>query len=84
MELASRSPLVIARLVDGIFSVKTAGALDLVIEHGLVEYAEVAPFVALERNMAEDWACGHVLAVAHGALARGVEVVVVFAVQYDV
>ena len=79
-----RPPLVIASFVHRVFAVEAARALNLVVEYGLVEYAEVAAFVALERDVAEDGPGRHILAVAHGAFARGVEVVEIFAVQNDV
>ena len=79
-----RTPLVIARFINWIFAVESAWTLDLVVENGLVENPEVAAFVALERNVAEDGACGHVLAVTHGALACRIEVIEVLAVQHDV
>ena len=34
--------------------------------------------------MAENGACGHIFAVAHGAFASGIEVVEIFPVQHDV
>ena len=43
-----RAPLIIASFVNGLFAVESAWALDLVVEYRLVEYAEVAAFVALE------------------------------------
>ena len=75
-----RTPLIIASFIDRIFAVETAWAFNLVIEYSLVEYAEISTFVALERNVAENGPSGHVLAIAHGAFARGVEVVEILTV----
>ena len=76
--------MIITCVINRLFAVESAWAFNLVVEQGLVENTEVAAFVALERNMAEYRACGHVFAIAHGAFAGGVKVVVILPIEYNV